>query len=158
MVFLALCILNYCLSLIWAVINFYVGKTVEVNFMSKGKIAFGQGKFLSKAVVFGDLVFVSGIGPHDPETGRVVEGGIREQTRRVMESMKAILEEAGSSLENVLKCTVFLADMNDYNEMNEVYSSYFKIPPARTCVQVSKLPRPGENVLIEIDAVAYKPS
>ncbi|MBS7633933.1 Rid family detoxifying hydrolase [Candidatus Bathyarchaeota archaeon] len=126
--------------------------------MSKGKKALGQGKFLSRAVVFGDLLFISGIGPHDPETGKVVEGGIREQTRRVMESMKAILEEAGSSLENVLKCTVFLTDMNNYSEMNEVYGLYFKVPPARTCVQVSKIPRPGENVLVEIDAIAYKPS
>jgi 2-iminobutanoate/2-iminopropanoate deaminase len=126
--------------------------------MSKSKMVFGQGKFLSRAVIYGGLVFVSGIGPHDPETGRVVEGGIKEQTRRVMESMKAVLEEAGSGLENILKCTVFLTDMNDYNEMNEVYGSYFKVPPARTCVQVSKLPRPGENVLVEIDAVAYKPS
>ncbi|MEM3079913.1 MAG: Rid family detoxifying hydrolase, partial [Thermoproteota archaeon] len=117
--------------------------------MSKSKRALGQGKFLSRALVFGDLLFISGIGPHDPETGRVVEGGIREQTRRVMESMKAMLEEAGSSLENVLKCTVFLTDMNNYDEMNEVYGSYFKVPPARTCVQVSKLPRPGENVLVE---------
>ncbi|MEM2913760.1 MAG: Rid family detoxifying hydrolase [Candidatus Bathyarchaeia archaeon] len=125
--------------------------------MSKSKRALGQGKFLSRAVLFGDLLFISGIGPHDPETGRVVEGGIREQTRRVMESMKAMLEEAGSSLENVLKCTVFLTDMNNYDEMNEVYGSYFKVPPARTCVQVSKLPRPGENVLVEIDAIAYKP-
>lgn len=125
--------------------------------MSKSKRALGQGKFLSRAVLFGELLFVSGIGPHDPETGRVVEGGIREQTRRVMESMKAILEEAGSSLENVLKCTVFLTDINNYDEMNEVYGSYFKVPPARTCVQVSKLPRPGEKVLVEIDAIAYKP-
>lgn len=125
--------------------------------MFKSKRALGQGKFLSRAVLFGDLLFVSGIGPHDPETGRVVEGGIREQTRRVMESMKAMLEEAGSSLENVLKCTVFLTDMNNYDEMNDVYGSYFKVPPARTCVQVSKLPRPGENVLVEIDAIAYKP-
>ncbi|MEM3174352.1 MAG: Rid family hydrolase, partial [Candidatus Bathyarchaeia archaeon] len=65
--------------------------------------------------------------------------------------------EAGSSLDNVLKCTVYLTDINHYNEMNEIYSSYFKIPPARTCVQVAKLPRPGENVLVEIDAIAYKP-
>ncbi|MEM1607309.1 MAG: Rid family detoxifying hydrolase [Candidatus Bathyarchaeia archaeon] len=125
--------------------------------MSKGKSVIGQGKILSKAVVYNDLIFVSGIGPHDPETGKAVEGGIREQTRRVMETMKAILEEAGSSLDNVLKCTVYLTDINHYNEMNEVYSSYFKTPPARTCVQVVKLPKPGENVLVEIDAIAYKP-
>ena len=120
------------------------------------KEAIGKSKVFSKAIIFGDLIFLSGIGPHDPETGKPVEGGIKEQTRRVLESMKAVLEEAGSSLEDVLKCTVFLTDMNLYYEMNEVYSSYFKVPPARTCVQVSKLPRPGENVLIEIDAIACK--
>jgi len=125
--------------------------------MIKGKRVIGQGKIFSRAVIFGDLIFVSGIGPRDPETGRIVEGGIGEQTRRVMENMKAVLEEAGSSLENVLKCTVYLADMSHYDAMNEVYSSYFNVPPARTCVQVSKLPRPGENVLVEIDAIAYKP-
>jgi len=116
----------------------------------------GPGKVLSKATVLGNLVFISGIGPHDPETGKQVEGGIREQTKMVMDLMKKALEEAGSSLDNVLKCTVFLTDMNHYYEMNEVYSSYFKVPPARTCVEVSKLPRPEETVLIEIDAIAYK--
>jgi len=123
---------------------------------SARKEAIGQSKVFSKAIIFGDLIFLSGIGPHDPETGKTVEGGIKEQTRMVMEKMKAALEEVGSSLEDVLKCTVFLTDMNLYYEMNEVYSSYFKIPPARTCVQVSNLPRPGENVLIEIDAIACK--
>ena len=116
----------------------------------------GPGKVISKATVLGNLVFISGIGPHDPETGKQVEGGIREQTKMVMDLMKKALEEAGSSLDNVLKCTVFLTDMNHYYEMNEVYSSYFKVPPARTCVEVSKLPRPEETVLIEIDAIAYK--
>ncbi|MEM1580887.1 MAG: Rid family detoxifying hydrolase [candidate division WOR-3 bacterium] len=125
--------------------------------MAEVKKVLGRGKFLSNAVIFENLIFVSGIGPRDPETGKIVEGGIREQTRRVMENIKAILEEADSSLENVLKCTVYLTDLNHYEEMNEVYSSYFNIPPARTCVQVSKLPRPEENVLVEIDAIAYKP-
>jgi len=128
-----------------------------VIIVSKQKEVIGQGKFLSRAVIFGNLIFISGIGPHDPETGKVVEGGIKEQTKRVMETMKTVLEKAGSSLENVLKCTVYLTDINHYGEVNEVYGSYFKVPPARTCVQVAKLPRPGENVLIEIDAIAYKP-
>jgi len=120
------------------------------------KETIGKGKVLSKATILGDLVFLSGIGPHDPKTGRQVEGGIKEQTKMVMELIKAALEEAGSSLDHVLKCTVFLTDMNTYAEMNEVYSSYFRSAPARTCVQVSKLPRPEENVMIEIDAVACK--
>jgi 2-iminobutanoate/2-iminopropanoate deaminase len=117
----------------------------------------GQGKVLSKATILGDLVFVSGIGPHDSKTGKQVEGGIREQTKAVMELMKASLEEAGSSLDDILKCTVFLTDMNNYGAMNEVYGSFFKVAPARTCVQVSKLPRPEENCIVEIDAVAYRP-
>ena len=111
---------------------------------------------LSKATILGDLVFVSGIGPHDPKTGKQVEGGIREQTKAVMELMKAALEEAGSSLDDVLKCTVYLTDMNHYGAMNEVYGSFFKAAPARTCVQVSKLPRPDETCMVEIDAVACK--
>ena len=116
----------------------------------------GQGKVLSKATILGDLVFVSGIGPHDPETGAQVGGGIREQTKAVMELLKAALEEAGSSLDDVLKCTVYLTDMDGYGAMNEVYASYFKAPPARTCVQVSKLPRPEESCMVEIDAIACK--
>ncbi|MCX8171457.1 MAG: Rid family detoxifying hydrolase [Candidatus Bathyarchaeota archaeon] len=125
--------------------------------MSKNVRVIGQSNILSRAVIYNDLIFISGIGPHDPKTGKVIEGGIREQTRRVMETMKTILEEAGSSLDNVLKCTVYLTDINYYDEVNEIYSSFFKTPPARTCIQVVKLPRPGENVLVEIDAVAYKP-
>jgi 2-iminobutanoate/2-iminopropanoate deaminase len=120
------------------------------------KQTIGKGKVLSKATVLGDMVFVSGIGPHDPKTGKQVVGGIREQTKTVMELLKAALEEAGSSLNNVLKCIVFLTDMNHYAEMNEVYSSYFTVAPARTCVQVSKLPRPEETVMIEIDTIACK--
>ena len=116
----------------------------------------GQGKVLSKATVLGDLVFVSGIGPHDPETGKQTEGGIREQTKAVMELLKAALEEAGSSLDDVLKCTVYLTDMNSYGAMNEVYASFFEVAPARTCVQVSKLPRPEETCMVEIDAIACK--
>ena len=120
------------------------------------KQSVGQGKVLSKATVFGDLVFVSGIGPHDPETGKQVQGGIREQTKCVMELLKAALEEAGCGLDDVLKCTVYLTDMDGYGAMNEVYASYFKSPPARTCVQVSKLPRPEETCMVEIDAIACK--
>ena len=116
----------------------------------------GQGKVLSKATILGDLVFVSGIGPHDAKSGKQVEGGIKEQTKAVMELMKAALEEAGSSLDEVLKCTVFLTDMNHYGVMNEVYGSFFKVAPARTCVQVSKLPRPEENCMVEIDTVACR--
>jgi len=124
--------------------------------LSVKKQVIGKGKVLSKATILDDLIFISGIGPHDPKTGKQVEGEIKEQTRMVMELMKVVLEEAGSSLDDVLKCTVFLTDMNHYTDMNEVYSSFFKVPPARTCVQVSKLPRPDETVMVEIDAIACK--
>ena len=124
--------------------------------LSVKKQVIGKGKVLSKATILDDLIFISGIGPHDPKTGKQVEGGIKEQTRMVMELMKVVLEEAGSSLNDVLKCTVFLTDMNHYTDMNDIYSSFFKVPPARTCVQVSKLPRPDETVMVEIDAIACK--
>ena len=114
----------------------------------------GKGKILSRSTIFGDIIFISGIGPHDPKTGKQVKGGIKEQTKMVMERMKNALKEAGSNLDNVLKCTVFITDMNKYSEMNEVYSSFFTSPPARTCVEVSRLPRPDETVMVEIDVIA----
>jgi 2-iminobutanoate/2-iminopropanoate deaminase len=83
---------------------------------------------------------------------QIVEGGIREQTERVMNNLKAVLEAAGSSFERVVKTTVFLADMDDFTEMNEVYGRFFgDTPPARSTVQVSRLPR---DVRVEIDVIA----
>jgi len=83
---------------------------------------------------------------------QIVEGGIREQTERVMNNLRAVLEAAGSSLDRVVKTTVFLADLGDFTEMNEVYGRFFgEIPPARSTVQVSRLPR---DVRIEIDVIA----
>ena len=109
----------------------------------------------SQAVRVGNLLFTSGQIPLDPSTGQVVPGGIAEQTKRVLENLKAILEEAGTSLDRAIKATVFLKDMNDFAVMNTVYSTYLEAedsePPARTTVEVSRLPR---NVLIEIELVA----
>ncbi|MCL5772948.1 MAG: RidA family protein [Firmicutes bacterium] len=106
----------------------------------------------SQAVIAGNLIFTAGQIPLDPETGKFVGGGIKEQTKRVLENLKAILEEAGSSLENVVKTTIYLADLADFQKVNEVYGQYFKAnPPARSTVQVVKLPRDSK---IEIDAVA----
>jgi 2-iminobutanoate/2-iminopropanoate deaminase len=109
----------------------------------------------SQAVRVGNLLFTSGQIPLDPATGQVVPGGIAEQTKRVLENLEAILEEAGSSLDRVVKTTVFLKDMNDFAAMNTVYSAYFEgeesEPPARSTVEVSRLPR---NVLVEIELVA----
>ena len=103
------------------------------------------------AIVIGDLVFTSGqIGVDDK--GQIVEGGIEAQTEQVFRNLEKVLDAAGSSVDNIVKATVFLADMNDYNTMNELYKKHFKgDPPARTTVQVARLPRDAK---IEIEAVA----
>jgi len=110
----------------------------------------------SPAVVFDRLVFVSGQGAIDPAIGRLAGLGIEEQTEQVFRNIAAILEAAGSSLQNVLRCGVFLVDMRDFPAMNEV-SERVMSPnrPARTTVQVASLPHPGLRV--EIDAIAYRP-
>jgi len=106
----------------------------------------------SQAIKANGLVFASGQVALDPATMQIVEGGIREQTERVMNNLKAVLEAAGTSFERVVKTTVFLADMNDFAQMNEVYGKYFgEVPPARSTVQVSRLPR---DVSVEIDLIA----
>ena len=102
--------------------------------------------------VEGALVYTAGQIALDPQTGEVVGGTIKEQTKRVLENIKAIVEAGGSDLDHVVKTTVFLKDMGDFGEMNEVYGSYFnKIPPARSTIEVSRLPR---DVRVEIEAVA----
>ncbi len=112
-----------------------------------------QGAPYNQAVVFGDLVFVAGQVAIDPQTNQVVEGGIEAQTERVMQNISAILEEAGSSPENLLKCGIFLADFDDFAKVNEVYARHVgSEPPARATVQVAYLP---QGVLVEIDAIAH---
>ena len=106
----------------------------------------------SPALKIGNLVFLSGSIPLDPSTGQLVEGGIKEQTTRVMDNIKALLEAAGASFANVARTTVFMVDLGEFAAMNEVYSSYFTAPyPARSTVQVAKLPR---DVRVEIDVIA----
>jgi 2-iminobutanoate/2-iminopropanoate deaminase len=112
-----------------------------------------QGAPYNQAVVFGDLVFVAGQVAIDPQTNQVVAGGIEAQTERVMQNISAILEEAGSSPENLLKCGIFLADFDDFAKVNEVYARHVgSEPPARATVQVAYLP---QGVLVEIDAIAH---
>jgi 2-iminobutanoate/2-iminopropanoate deaminase len=109
----------------------------------------------SQGVMVGDMVFTAGQIAIDPATGKIVEGAIVEQTHQVMRNLQAILVAAGTSLDNVAKTTVFLQDMDDFKEMNQVYSRYFEgDPPARSTVQVSKLPL---GVLVEIEAIALIP-
>jgi 2-iminobutanoate/2-iminopropanoate deaminase len=108
----------------------------------------------AQAVSLGDFVFTSGQIPIDPKTGAFVEGGIAEQTEQVLRNLAEVLRAAGTNLEGVLKTTVFLADMNDFAAMNEVYGRYFSNePPARSTVQAARLPR---DARIEIDAIAVK--
>ena len=105
----------------------------------------------SQAIKANGFVFTSGQIALDPASGAVVEGGIREQTARICENLKAVLAAAGSSLEKVVKTTCFLADMKDFAAFNEVYGSYFTGCPARSCVAVRTLPK---NVLAEVEAIA----
>jgi len=98
------------------------------------------------------VVFTAGQVGINPKTGKMVEGGIQAETKQVLENLKAVLEAANSNLQNVIKCTVFLADINDFQAMNEVYKTYFPSnPPARSAVAVKQLPL---NATIEIEAIA----
>lgn len=106
----------------------------------------------SQAIKANGLLFASGQIPLDPATMQIIEGGIREQTERVLNNLSAVLEAAGSSLDRVVKTTVFLADLEDFASMNETYGKFFGgVPPARSTVEVSRLPR---DVRVEIDVIA----
>ena len=106
----------------------------------------------SQAIIAGGMVFCSGQIPIDPMTGDFVEGGVAEQTEQVLKNLTAVLEAAGGSLESVVKTTVFLADMNDFAAMNEVYARYFSDnKPARATVQAARLPR---DARVEIECIA----
>ncbi len=109
----------------------------------------------SQAITTGDLVFTAGQIPLDPDTMETVGSNVAEQTDRVLQNIAAVLAAAGSSLQRVVKTTVYLADMADFPAMNEVYAKHFgDHKPARSTVQASALPK---NVLVEIDAIAWKP-
>lgn len=109
---------------------------------------------LSQAIEVNGLVFTSGQLPIDPSTGQFPEGGIKEQTRQSLLNIKAILNSEGLDMGNVVKTTVFLADMNDFAAMNEVYGSFFSMPyPGRSAVAVKTLPK---NALVEIECVAAR--
>jgi 2-iminobutanoate/2-iminopropanoate deaminase len=106
----------------------------------------------SQAVKAGGLLFVSGQIPLDPDSGQMVDGDIAAQTRRVFRNLQAILEAAGCSFDRVVRTTVYLADMNDFAVMNEVYGTYFSSPaPARATVQAARLPK---DAGVEIDVIA----
>ena len=109
----------------------------------------------SQAIRANGFVFVSGQVAFDPKSGYLVEGGVIQQTVRVLENLKAVLEAAGTSMENVVKTTVYLKSMEDFGKMNEIYGRYFPAnPPARSTVEVARLPR---DVRVEIDVIAVAP-
>ena len=109
----------------------------------------------NQAVISGDLMFISGQVAFDPNTDELVLDDIQSETKQVMKNLKSILEEANLSFENVVKTTIFLSDMNDFQQVNEVYGSYFSNDqaPARETVEVSRLPK---DVNVEISMIAYK--
>lgn len=108
----------------------------------------------SQAIVAGGTVFTSGQIPIDPATGRIEAQEVEGQARQALQNLKNVLEAAGSSLSKVVRTTVFIKDMNDFQKINAIYSEYFSEPfPARSCVEVARLPK---DALLEIEAVAEK--
>ncbi|MGH9757702.1 MAG: RidA family protein [Candidatus Acidiferrales bacterium] len=121
----------------------------EIISTDRGPKAIGP---YSQAIRANGFIFISGQVPFDPATGQLIEGDIAQQTARVLDNLKAIVEAAGSSLDHAVKTSVFLKDMGDFAAMNEVYARYFsKNPPARSTVEVARLPR---DVRVEIDLIA----
>ena len=125
-------------------------KVIRTDKAASGKVA------LSQAIAVGDWLYCSGQLPIDSATGEIVPGGVGEQTRTVIENLKAVCEEAGTSLANVVKVTIFLADLADLNQMNEVFDKYFVIdnPPARTTFQAGGI---IAGAKLEIELIAFIP-
>ena len=124
---------------------------MQKNIISTNKAPQAIGPY-SQAVRFENLLFVSGQIPIEPESGEILKGNIKEQTQQILENLNSILTAGGSSLNNVLRITIFLTNLEDYAAVNETYAQFFdESQPARSTVQVSRLPM---NVLIEIDAIA----
>lgn len=121
----------------------------------KAYAAFGP---FSQAIKTDTLVFVSGQLPINPSTGEIVKGGIKEETHQVLANLKEVLKAAGSSMEDVIKATIFITNMDDFSKVNEVYEKFFskEAPPARSCVEVARLAK-GARVEIEAIALVRKP-
>ena len=125
----------------------------DKNIISTDKAPAAIGPY-SQGVNVGKFIFVSGQIPVDPSTGNIVSPDVKEQAKRSLENLKAIIEAAGSNLNNVVKTTVFATDINNFSAVNEVYAQYFKTDaPARSFVAVKDLPK---GALVEIEAIAFK--
>lgn len=120
----------------------------EIIYTDKAPGAIGP---YSQAIISGDLLFSSGQIPIDPATGNIVEGGIAEQTEQICKNLGAVLAAAGLGFEDVVKTTCFLDSMDDFGKFNEIYGKYFVSKPARSCVEVAKLPK---GVLAEVEMIA----
>lgn len=108
----------------------------------------------SQAVIHNGILYISGQGPFDPKTGNIIRGTIEEETQATLNNIKTIVKEAGFNMEDAIKVTCFLADMNDFEKFNKVYSEFFPVdPPARSTLQASRLPA---DMKIEIDAIVAK--
>lgn len=121
---------------------------MKVVYTDKAPAAIGP---YSQAIILNDILFTSGQIPVDPATGELAGDTIQIQAEQVMKNLDAVLKEAGTSFENAVKTTCFLADMGDFAQFNEIYAKYFVNKPARSCVAVKTLPK---NVLCEVEAIA----
>ena len=129
------------------------GQAAEKKVITRPGQTITPATILSPAIQFGNLLFVSGAGAQDPDTHKVVPGPISNQVKQCLENLKVVLVAGGSSLDKVLKCTVFLTDIANFQAMNEVYHQYFPAnPPARSTIAVKDLP--GESP-VEIECIAY---
>ena len=124
--------------------------TIEAIFTDQAPRPVGP---YSQAIKAGDLLFISGQIPIDPKTGKLIEGPFETKVRRVLDNIKAIVEAAGGTLDNIVKVTVYIRDISLFQDFNKIYSEYFRgRPPARVVVEVSNLPLGAE---IEVEAIAY---
>jgi 2-iminobutanoate/2-iminopropanoate deaminase len=132
-------------------VNYWEDRVMKKKVIQTEKAPKAIGPY-SQAIQAGEFLFLSGQIPLDPKTGDLMKGDIREQTQQVLENIKGVLESQGLGMENVVKATLFLKDMANFNQVNEVYATYFSsFPPARSTIEVAKLPRDAD---IEIEAIA----
>lgn len=123
----------------------------KVIFTDKAPVPVGP---YSQAVQAGQFLYIAGQIPSDPSSGEIIIGDIQKSTKQVLDNIKVIIEEAGYTLQDVVRCRVYLKDMNDFGKMNEIYATFFtEKPPARVAVEVSRLPK---DVDVEISAIAWK--